>query len=148
MTNWAHFIFQKMFLSRFLPFFIFARVSISQIARKWDYRPKQLEDCSNSDQLQDCHSKCVKSGRQFCNFKWPNGRNKYAGCLIVEYFWYCCNNLTDNHEECVGKLDRKGPCDAENAGEWLYVANTRGHVTCRKSFDTLTYENENSKPDC
>ena len=112
-------------------------LSVSQSQERYDtYRPQvgtEFEECPDGNQLQDCQNICDKSGQNYCQFNGGNGQTIYSGCINHKHFWFCCNYPDMNNKNCVktniGGLF--GACDSQKYGEWFYMYNTRGHVTCR-----------------
>jgi hypothetical protein len=125
-------------------FLFFGQFSDIGTIRKFNYRPDGLEDCD--DLLLGCQRECESDGKMFCNFRRKNKEIKYAGCMSRTSYWSCCNDPKDNHEDCEksnGVFPLKN-CDAREYGEWRYMENTRGFVTCRHNSEKLFYSNNSN----
>ena len=111
------------------------------LGRNAYYRPPngtKFENCSTDDQLQDCRRSCDESGDKFCSFRGNSEETSYRGCIPSQFANFCCNQPTKNHKDC-GKThhDLTEACDAEKYGEWLFMNNTSGDVTCRHKSEEL-----------
>ena len=81
--------------------------------RNKNYKPINTEFREYNDDrtIQDIRKECEKSGFLFCSFTGHIGQTSYAGCLPHNYKNICCNNPTENHNDC--KSTTSETCDAE-----------------------------------
>ena len=105
------------------------------LGRNATYRPPKLENCTIA---QDCRGSCDRLGKKFCGFNGYSDHVSYTGCIPHEYAKFCCNSPTENHKDCGKETDGlTEACNAEKYGEWLYMDNTEGTITCRHKSDHL-----------